>query len=328
MRASQRLPSVLEMLDEGLRVYRRSFAGFVLVSLAVLAGIAMLAITFMAFVRSELGDSELWIGLGMLVVLLLGYPLLVYAMAALSRAAEAALDGRPIALGQALRLHPLRGCGMLVFNALFAVLSAVIVGIIGSSVSCPITYASLMAGALLSTATASNSMLGAVMPLLTAIGVASWLLSVGFFGAWLMCVVYALQAWVLERRSWGASAGRAFEVVTARFGHTLLLFLGAGLLFGTLSLTYLGSLLGMVALLAELTPLDVPELLRDGIVVALVVGSLALLLPPLAIWNVLFFRRVSADRDGGALERRIAAWRAEGPTALPGRPVPGAGAQV
>ena len=48
-----------------------------------------------------------------------------------------------------------------------------------------------------------------------------------------MSVVYALQAWVLERRSWGASAGRSFEVITARFGHTLLLFLGAGLLFGT-----------------------------------------------------------------------------------------------
>ena len=169
MRATHALPTVLEMLDEGLRVYRRGFAGFVLVSLAVLAAIAMLAITFMAFVRSELGASEMWLAFGVLVVLLLGYPLLLYAMAALSRAAAAALDGRPIALGQALRLSPLRGCGMLVFNAMFAALSAVIVGIIGSSISCPITYGSLMAGLLLTTATASNGMLGAITPLLGAV---------------------------------------------------------------------------------------------------------------------------------------------------------------
>lgn len=310
MRAKQLLPTVLEMLDEGFRVYRRGFAGFVLVSLAVLAAIAMLAITFMALVRSELGDSEVWLGLGIVIMLILGYPLLLYAMASLSRAAQAALDGGPIVLGQALRLNPLRGCGMLLFNGMFAMLSAIVIGIIGSSISCPITYGSVMAGVLLSTATTSNSVLGAVTPLLSAIGVASWLLSVSFFGAWLMCVVYALQAWVLERRTWGASAVRTFEVVFARFGHSLLMFLGAGLLFGTLSLTYIGSLVGLIALLASVAPFEVPELLRDGLIVALVVGSLALLLPPLAIWNVLFFRRVAADHDGGTLQHRITEWHA------------------
>ncbi len=309
MSTTRPLPVVLEVLDDGLRLYRRNLAGFTLVATALLVVLALLAISFMAFVRSELGD-EGWTFLALFVLLLGGYPLMLYIFAALSRATAAALEGRPIALGRTLALSPLRGCGMVVFNMLFAMLASMGSTLCSMVVACPLFYVSVLSGGLL--AAVSSSSVGAagvaVGVVLTQLGTLWWLT---MFGAWLASIVYALQAFVLEQEPWGASASRVFDLVFTRFGHSLLMFLGAGAIFGTLMLSYLGSLLVLITIIQERLALDLPPLAGDIVMIVVTVGSLVLLLPPLAIWMALFFRRMAQERDGVDLTERIASWQAQ-----------------
>ncbi len=308
MNRTRALPVVLEVLDDGFRLYRRNLAGFTLVATAVLVLVALLAMSFMAFVRAEIGTTSGWTFLASAMLLLFSYPLVLYAFAALSRATMAALDDQPITLPIALRLNPVIGCGMVIFNFLFTLLASLFTSLFSMVVACPLVYVSIVGIGLMST-TASNGNEAAGIAfglVLSQIGTLWWITMVG---AWLASTVYALQAFVLEQRSWTGAASRAFDLVFASFGHSLVMFMGAGAIFGTLILSYLGSLLVLTAFIQDTLSLDWPPLVGDIINIVLTVASLVVLLPPLAIWMAMFHRRMAGERDGADLGRRVAAWR-------------------
>ncbi len=309
MSSTRPLPVVLEVLDDGLRLYRRHLAGFTLVATTLLVVLALLAISFMAFVRSELGTGG-WTFLASFVLLVGGYPLVLYVFAALSRAAAAALDGRPITLPATLTLNPARGCGMVAFNMLFALLASLCTTLSSMVVACPMFYIPVLGSGLLAAASSSGVGAAGVAAgvVLSQLGTLWWLTMTG---AWLASIVYAVQSFVLEQGSWGTAATRAFDLVITRFGHSLLMFVGAGAIFGTLILSYLGSLLVLISVVQDWLALDLPPLVGDIINIVVTVGSLVLLLPPLAIWMALFFRRMARDRDGLEISERIASWRAQ-----------------
>lgn len=307
MNQARALPTVLELLDDGLRLYRRNLAGFTLVATAVLVVVALFSLSFMAFVRTEIGTTAGWTFLAFCVLLAVGYPLMLYAFAALSRATAAALDGRPITLPGALRLSPARGCGMLVFNALFSVIAAATAGFLAFALACPMTYVSLLSAGLISTLSGGAS--AAAFGFFGLIGQLSTLWTCSIFGAWLASLIYAVQVFVLEQLPWSQSVGRAVDLLAARFGQSLLMFLGAGAIFATLMISYLGSLLVLIAFVQDRLSLNLPPLVGDVIVIVLVVASLVILLPPLAIWMAMFYRHVALERDGATLTRHISAWR-------------------
>lgn len=311
MTRSRALPIVLEVLDDGLRLYRRYLAGFTLVATTVLVLLALFALSFMALVRSQLGTTAGWSFLAFCVLLLVGYPLLLYAFASLSRAAVAAIDGRTITLGAALRLSPLRGCGMVFFNLLFSIIAAMAAGVLMAIFSCPATYVSLMLAVLTSAASSTGGSVSAALGFVGIIGQISTLWTITVAGAWLASCVYALQSFVLEQRSWGQSVSRSIDVLATRFGQSLLMFLGAGAIFGTLLLAYLGSMLALSLLIQDWLAIDLPPLAGDVITIVLSVASLVILLPPLAIWMAMFYRRQARERDGEEITRRVAAWRME-----------------
>jgi hypothetical protein len=97
------LHATLDLLDEGFALYRRSFTSFVLVGLAWLTPIAI-ATGLLIANAERLGPG--WFIVIFLAGLILMLPLLIYLIGGLSRAANAAIEGRPINLHEALALHP------------------------------------------------------------------------------------------------------------------------------------------------------------------------------------------------------------------------------
>lgn len=310
MNGTRVLPVVLEVLDDGFRLYRRNLAGFTLVATAVLVMVAVLAMSFMAFVRTEIGTTGGWLFLGWTVLLLLGYPLVLYAFAALSRATVAALDDQPITLPAALRLNPARGCGMVMFNVLFTLLASFFTTMFSTIVACPLMYLSVVSvGVLAASSNIDNGAAGIAFGIV--ISQIGTLWSITMLGSWLASTVYALQAFVLEQRSWSGAASRSFDLVFASFGHSLLMFMGAGAIFGTLILSYLGSLLVLTSVIQDTLSLDLSPLVGDIIYIVITVASLVVLLPPLSIWMAMFHRRMARERDGIELGQRVTTWRAQ-----------------
>ncbi|MBV9789888.1 MAG: hypothetical protein JOZ51_17000 [Chloroflexi bacterium] len=306
MNQTRALPQVLQVLDDGLRLYRRNLPGFLLVSTAVLVVIALLVLLCTTIVRTQLGTGVGWTLMLIFLLLLVLYPLTLYTFAALSRAADAALNDRPITLAAALRIGPARGCGMIIFNLLFGFIASVFAGIMSVVVSCPMFYFSLLGGALLSTV--SNIVGASAGVFIGVISQISTLWSLISFGGWLASIVYALQAFALEQRPWGSAAGRSVDLLTARFGRSLLMFMGAGAIFGTLSLSFIGTLIATLLLIQDRLNLTIPPFASDAVTIALVVGTLVVLLPPLSIWMAMFHRQVALEQDGDELARRVAAW--------------------
>lgn len=303
------LPTVLEVLDDGLRLYRRHLASFTLIATAVLVVLALFSLSFMAFVRTEIGTTPGWTFLAVCVLLLVSYPLVLYVFAALSRAAAAALDGQTISPRSALRFNPLRAGGIVAFNMLFSLITAITGSMLVLLFSCPLSYLSLLLGALFGVLLDGSSAGVGMIGFLGVIGQVSSLWTISVVGGWLASSVFALQAFVLEQRPWTQSANRTFDMLTTRFGQSLLMFLGAGAIFGTLTLSYLGSLLVVWSLIQD--QLNLSPLAGDVVTIVLTVSAMVILLPPLSIWMAIFYRRQARERDGEEIVRRVVAWRAE-----------------
>lgn len=309
MNRMRALPVVLQILDDGFRLYRRNLAGFLLVSTTILVVLALFVMSFMAFVRTNIGTTSGWMFLAFFVLLILSYPALLYTFAALSRATRVALDGQPIALGVALRIGPARGCGMVAFNLLFGMFASICAAIVSTVVSLPMAYLAILGAGVIAALADSSGAAAGISLVLVFVPVSSvW--SMTIYGAWLASIVFAVQPFALEQRSWGAAASRAIDLLTARLGRSLLMFLGAGAIFGTLIIAYFGSLIALLSIIQARFSIDLPPLAGDVIIIVLAVASLTLLLPPLAIWMTLFYRQLAQERDGDEIVARVAAWRA------------------
>jgi hypothetical protein len=310
MSRTRALPFMLDVLDQGLWLYRRHLRSFALVAASLLTVLAIGAMALSALIRTTLGDSEAWLLFTWFLALLLGYPLLLYAFAALSRAADAALAGRPIALRESLRLTPGRGCMMVIFNGAFAIITGIAAGALGFAFSCPLIFGLGLVGAVFS-AFLLDSSSSAFTAVFSVFGQISMLWSMSIFGAWLAGLVFALQPFAIDGQGVRAALGRMAALTDAHVGRNLLMFIGAGAIFGTLTVIYTGSLIMLLVLISENVEITLPTAAGDAITIVLIVGSLVLLLPPLAIWMTIFHRRLTHERDGLELAARVDSWRAE-----------------
>src|SRR5690348_15065429 len=101
-RWAENLQPILALLDEGLSLYRRNFVGFMLITASWFVPVAV-AIGLLIVAESYADDQYgIWFGLMAFgVALLLFFPLLIYLVGGLSRAAAAAADGRPVRFREA-----------------------------------------------------------------------------------------------------------------------------------------------------------------------------------------------------------------------------------
>jgi hypothetical protein len=307
----RQLEPIMDLLDEGLRLYRRSFA-----PLLILASLAALPIglTVVAWIMAA---DWLASGFGSLLVtgtLLAALPLSLYVMGALSRAALMAADGGPVQLRRALAIGPLRVLGMGCYGTLFSLAASVAVSTLSTVCICG-AYIVVVAlvGVAASVGFAGGAAGSAAAGLLIAVGVIAFLIiyaaSLVVNGAIYGSVVFALQPFVHERTGLGAAIRQSLDLLVYRLGQNLLVFLCASLVFGVVALAATLAI-GVLVPLPALFLLGTDSNLARAITAAAWVAGVSAAVPLLPIWMALLYRRRRAARAGEELVAGLAALRA------------------
>ena len=305
---SELLQPILSLLDEGLSLYRRNFVGFVLITASWFVPVAIAA-GLVTAAASRL--DTIWPILLTAVSLLLLFPLLIYLVGGLSRAAAAAAEGRPVRFREAMAIHPFRALGMGCFTIIYAIITQMASAFLSIACICPLY---LVGGTLIGIAAAATSGAGTTAALgLMAIGI----FLAGFYGTMTLVgatgssLFYGLQPWVQESRPFGQSIERSLEILLYRFWHNLLVWCVAALLVAAVGLT-------VTATIGLILPLPLGYALgsQSPITQAVAVGAwligFVVVLPPLPIWMALLYRRNQAAREGSELQAKLAGWQGDG----------------
>jgi hypothetical protein len=305
---SDRLQPILSLLDEGLAIYRRHFARFVL--------IAACWFVPMAILTGAMAAGSIWLTplLSMLLILavtLLSMPLVVYLVGGLSRAAAAAIDGRAVSVREALAIPPRRALSMGCFTLIYSIVMQVVSSALTMICICPLwVFGFGFVGVL--GATGGESAMGAAALVLVGVflgGVYLFALLVG--GASYSSLIYALQPWVQESQPFGQSIERSFQLVGYRFWRNAVAWaLSAALLAA--GGVVVAATVGVLASLPLLLLLGTESQAAQAVAGTAWLAGLVLVVPPLPIWMALLYRRNREARSGGDLEARVQAWMEEG----------------
>jgi hypothetical protein len=304
---TETLQPILSLLDEGLRLYRRNFVGFVLLTASWFVPVAIVTGTAVA--------AESWVDeryRPFAAVLLFGggvflfFPLLIYLVGGLSRAAAAAAEGRPVRFREAMAIHPLRAAGMGCFTIVYAFIAQIVSSLISMACICPLYFAGFMAVAFVGAAASESSFaaLGVIAVGIFLLGFYTSLMIIGATGSGLF---YSLQPWVQESRSFGESLQRSLELIAFRFGRNLLVWCLAALLVAGAGLTVMATIgvllpLPLLYVLGEDSPATQAAALGAWLL------GLMLVLPPLPIWMALLYRQNQSTFEGKELSARVQAW--------------------
>ncbi len=312
----QHFAPILDLLDEGLRLYRRGLASFLLLTaLAALPiGLGAIALVFAISQLSELLSTLLILGLS-----LFSLPLSLYVMGALSRAATMVAADEPVQLRRALAIPPLRLLGMGCYGTVFLFVASMAIGAVTSICFCGfymlIIFGVFALGSLGTINGAAGEVvfsIAFVVGMLALIGI--YLLSLITNAAVYGSTIYALQPFVQEDLTTGAAARHSLDMVSYRIGANLQVFFSASLVFGAATVAVTLAL-GVLLPLPALFLLGAESTLARAITAGAWVGGLATGVPLLPIWMALLYRRRHAERYGEALDRRITTLEAELPGA-------------
>ncbi len=304
---TEALQPILALLDEGLRLYRRNFVGFVLltaswfVPVAIVTGTAVAAESWVDARYSGLAGVLLFGG-GLLVF----FPLLIYLIGGLSRAAAAAAEGRPVRFREAMAIHPLRAAGMGCFTIVYAFVAQIVSSLISMACICPLYFVGFMGLAFVGAA-ANESSAGALAVMAVGIFLLGFYASLMIIGATGSGLFYCLQPWVQESRSFGASLQRSLDLIVFRFGRNLIVWCLAALLIAAAGLTVMATIGILLPLPLLYTLGEEAPATRAATIGAWLIG-LMLVLPPLPIWMALLYRQNQAAFDGKELAVRVEEW--------------------
>jgi hypothetical protein len=299
------LQSTLALLDEGLSLYRRNFVAFVLIAASWFVPVACaVGLVIAADTRLDSGVVLLLVLLGVLLL----FPLLIYLVGGLSRAAVTAAAGRRVRFREALAIHPARAAGMGCFSIIYYIIAQVVSSTLSLICICPLYFFGfLVIGGLSDVTSSSGTITTLIMAIVGVIfvGVYIFVLIVG--GATYSSLIYGIQPWVQEARPFGESMQRSFELIGHRFGRNLVVWGLAALLVASVGLT-------VTLAIGLLLPLPLTYALGTESSIAQAVSASAWLigfifvLPPLPIWMALLYQRNRAERDGAELDARVQAW--------------------
>lgn len=306
------LQRILDILDEGLVLYRRGFWSFLTISLLwvvpVLVGIGLT-------VAIGAAGAAIWSDDGGFLLLLLGWMVLLMfivfsLLAMLSRAALLVQQGERIRL-RALVFSPLRLAGMGCYGSVFFLTMSIATSMISMICFCPLSM--VITTFLSGFATVADPGAGGILMMIGfslimgTIFFLTYALNIAITGAVYSSLVYAIQPFVQERHLsvWDA-VRRSLALTAYRIGYNLLAFVLASLLFFALSLA-------VVIAVGVLLPLPLlwglggeSPIAKGGSALAWFLG-LTLVLPPLPIWMALLYQRNLAAYQGKDLAEQIAA---------------------
>ncbi len=302
MNRMRALPWVIDILDDGLRLYRRYWSSFALATAALIVPISLLNFLVNALVITQLGRG--WGLVGSLLVALLGIPLSSYVIAVLSRMAAQAVSGRAPSVRTALHMSPIRVLGMSCYAVVFTMVTGLCVGVAGVILLCgtlALTFRLIR-----------QAFFGlSLSPFFALAGGLVLFAYILLFSAVAMSTIYAVQAFALETESFGASITRLNDFLFYRLRRNLLCFIIGGAIFTTVITAYTGTISFGIAQLAQAffrQPLFFQGIAGQAILTATGALSAVLLLPPMPIWMALLYLRIKVEREGSALEQRITTW--------------------
>lgn len=302
---TETLQSTLALLDEGLSLYRRNFVAFVLIAASWFVPVAC-AVGLVIALGSRLDDAIV-VPLLLIAVLLL-FPLLIYLIGGLSRAAVTAAAGQRVRFREALAIHPARAAGMGCFSIIYYILAQVVSSTLSLLCICPLYFFGfLVIGGVADITSQSGALTTLIMAVVGLIFVGVYIFALIVGGATYSSLIYGIQPWVQEARPFGESMQRSFELIGYRFGRNLVVWGLAALLVASVGLT-------VTLAIGLLLPLPLIYVLGTESPIAQAVSASAWLigfifvLPPLPIWMALLYQRNRAARDGAELDARVQAW--------------------
>jgi hypothetical protein len=302
-----RLHATLDLLDEGFALYRRSFTGFVLVGLAWLTPIAIATGLLVANAERL---SPGWFIVIILAGLILMLPLLIYLIGGLSRAANAAIEGRPIDLRETLAIHPAvigrAGC----FSVVYGILMQLVSSVLSILCICPIYVVGVITSVALPVAPGESSDVVLAVLLIVSSMLLAGVYLLGFIigGIGYSSLLYALQPWLIERLRFGEAMERSVDLIRFRLRRNLLAWGLSALLVFAVGIP-VSLAVGVLIPLPALLLLGAESSLAQAIAGTAWLLGLALVMPPWLISMTLLYRRNLAARSGADLARRVAAWR-------------------
>lgn len=299
------LDAILDLLDDGLRLYRRAF-----VPMLILVSIAALPLSLILVALVIAAD---WLATGVgaaltLLAVVLGIPGSIYMIGALSRAAAMAVDQQPIRLRAALAIRPLRVLSMGCFGTVFALLASILVSAISTMFFC-VAYVVVVAVVGVAVSIGANNGAGeAAAGFLFALAIIAFVviyaISLVINGAIYGSLVFVLQPFVHERARLGQTVRRSLDLLTFRMGQNLLAFLLASLVWSAAALAATVAI-GVLFPLPALFFLGSDSTAARAITAASWVAGLSAALPLLPIWMLLLYRRQVTAREGLDLAERI-----------------------
>jgi hypothetical protein len=305
MRMAATLTALLAQFDEGISMYRRNFVPFLLISLSWFVPVAIATGLLIVYASQYEGIGIL---IGILLLFILAVPLFVYLAGGLSRAAVAAAEGQSVRIRDAFAIGPARAISMMVFTIVYYIMAQIATSVMSMICICPLYLVSIFIAAGLSSFS-ENVGLAAFAIIGVAFAVI-YLLLLAIGGATYSSLIYALQPWAQEKRSFGDSIQLSFDMVGYRFGRNLLAWMLSALLITAAGLSVTLAI-GVVLPLPLSFVLGGESPITAALSAAAWLLGLCVVLPPLPIWMALLYRRNLAARSGADLEAKIQAWMQE-----------------
>lgn len=303
----ERLQPILDILDEGLRIYRRGFVGFLLLTAG---GLVPAAIGMGLLIAS----AQFWDDVVTLLIafgwMLLMLPLVMYLIGGLSRATLAVQRGLPVRPREVLAIGPLQMLGMGCYSVVFYIVANIVSSIVVLLCFCPFYIAiiglSSGIGVLVQDTTGFGfGLLFILSALIALIAVLFYGLSLVLGGATYSGLVYGLQPFVQDRLSLGRALQHSIDLLFYRFGYNLLAFLLASFIFGATAVVVTVAI-GVLVPLPLIFALGEDSIIAQGVSASAWILGLIMVVPPMPIWMALLYQQNLALWQGRDLAERIA----------------------
>lgn len=310
---NSRLHKAIDLLDEGLRLYRNGFLGFIQITSLWAVPVIISTGIFMASLNVLTPTMAFFPTLGWFLLLTL---LSFYLVGALSHATRTMQQGQRINVRRSLTISPLRISGMGCYGTLYLLVATVISwGILFFVAYITIFLVLILGSGWAMTSETLGGTFGTVASLLILVVILAIILTVYMFsivfsiavsGSTYSSLVYALQPFVQEKLSFLESINRSITMIFCRFTHNLLVFLLASLIFISTALS-VATTIGVLLPLPLLWAFGSESLITQGSGIVSWFLGLIVILPPMPIWMTLLYQYNLTAYQGSELIEHIAA---------------------
>lgn len=299
---------VLEILDEGIGLYRAAFSSFALI-VAIWTLPLFIGLGFSFWWAQFLSEGLFWLLL--LGWVLITVPLAVYMIGSVSRATVAVQQQRPVRLREVIAIPPLRAAGMGCYGVLLLLLMNFASSMLSMICICPLYIVGFAAlGGVFSVGEplgAAGMVIGVFLMLIFALVlIVLYGLGLVLTGSAYSIVVYGLQPFMQGERTFTVMLQESIDLLVYRLGRNLLIFLGTSAVFGALSISVTIAI-SMLLPIPLILALGEQSALAQGVSATAWMLGVIVILPLLPIWMALLYQRNVHDREGIDLAQRITA---------------------